>query len=280
MHTRTRAHTCKERILKAIINSSIELTPAEISKRTGIKHSTTRVYLRQLLKEGKIVQPYHGTYCSRITHGMIFAPLRVHNVVLSVSAPWLGFSDDVTEWVGDVKVRVQFGLRRRRITGRISCDSGMDRNAVFFALERFFDIVRERTGCDVEEVVVKTFEVNRDYVGVRIDGCKCYTRKGLFGMIERIYQKEDSLVRSEVKVSKPMSLDEFTALIRGGVSSYNLQQGVFMVMQEVRRLTDAVKFNNEAVLRLMKIQKAILDRLERQLQGKDKGNKGVTNSIN
>mgnify|MGYP001109017836 CR=1 FL=1 len=194
---------------------------------------------------------------------MIVAPLRTHNVVLGFEAPWLGFSDDVTEWVGDVKVRVQFGLQRHRITGRISCESGMDKNSVFFALDRFFDVVRGRTGREVEEVVVKTFEVNRDVLGVRLDGFKCYTWKGLFGAIERIYQKGDA-VRYEHKIDKPMTIDEFTALVRGGVPEYNVQQGLFMLVQEIRRLTDAQKFTNEQVLQLFKVQRAILERIKRE----------------
>jgi len=167
----------KEKILRVVEESEVELTPKEISSRSGVNHSTTRFYLRELLKENKIVQPYRGAYCSKIIHGMIFVPLRVHNIVVTSSAPWLDFSDDVVEWTGSVKVRVQFGLQRRKITGRISCDAGMDVNACLFALNRFFDLVKERTGRVLEEVVVRTFEVNRDISGLRLNGYKCYTRK-------------------------------------------------------------------------------------------------------
>ena len=252
----------KERILKTVRESEIELTPKIIAQKTGLNHSTVKVYLRQLLEKNKIVQPYPGSYCSQITHGMMMAPLRTHNVILTVEAPWLRFSDDYTEWYGDVKVRVQFGLQRHKITGRISCEAGMDRNSVHFALSRFYDIVKERTSHDVEQVVVKTFEVNRDYAGIRLDGFKCYTRKGLFGAIERIYQK-DELVRHEHKITKPMTIDEFTALVRGGVTEYNVQQGLFVLAKKVEALTEAQKFINEKFLQIMKVQNAILQKLER-----------------
>lgn len=252
----------KKRILKTVIESEIELTPKQVAEKTQLKRSTVRVYLRDLLEKGKIVQPYPGSYCSKITHGMMIAPLRTHNVILTVEAPWLTFSDDYTEWYGDVKVRVQFGLQRHKITGRISCDAGMDKNSVHLALSRFYDIVKERTEHEVDQVVLKTFEVNRDYAGIRLDGFKCYTKKGLFGTIERIYQKDD-LVRHEHKITKPMTIDEFTALVRGGVTEYNVQQGLFVLAQKIEALTEAQKFINEKFLQIMRVQNAILKRLEK-----------------
>lgn len=250
-----------DRILKTIDASEIELSPLQISMKTTIKHSTTKVYLRRLLKEGKIVQPYPGAYCNKITHGMMFVPLRVHNVIWTAGPlPWLDFSDDVTEFTGAVKVRVQFGLQRRKVTGRISCDVGMDQNAVLFALNRSFDLVTERAGKTLEHVVLRTFEVNRDYQGVRVDGAKCYTVKGLFDVIERIYQKEDAVVRHEVKVTKKMSVDEFQSLLQGGISSYNLQQGMFMMVQEIRKLSESVKFQNEVIGKQNRVLEALMKR--------------------
>ena len=96
----------------------------------------------------------------------------------------------------------------------------------------------------VDKLVLKTFEVNRDFQGTRIDGAKCYTRMGLFGVIERIYQKDEFTVRAEQKVSNKMSVDEFTSLIRGGVTSYNMTQGLFMLVKKIDELVDAQKFAN------------------------------------
>lgn len=256
----------KQRVLATIQKSEIELRPWEIAQKAMVNRSTTRDYLRDLLKEGKVVQPYPGAYCSKIIHGMIVVPVRVHCVILGSSAPWLDFSDDVTEFTGDVKVRVQFGIQRRRITGRVSCDAGMDKNALLFAIDRFFDIVKERTGRDLEEVVVKTFECNRDFFGVRLDGVKCYTKKGLHGVIERIYQKEENVVRYETKFTREMTLDQFRGTILGGIREYDHLQTSFVIMQEVRKLTQAVKFNNEVLGDLLRLERARWER-ENQRRG-------------
>lgn len=245
------------RILNLIKKSEIELTPKEISTKLKINHSTTRGYLRRLLRNGKILQPYRTSYCSEITYGMIKAPLRIHNIILSSFASWLDFSKDLTEFTGKVKIRVQFGLQRKKITGRISCNSGLDRNSVFFALNRFIDIVHEQTKHRLDSVIVKTFEVNRDYLGVRIDGAKCYTLKGLFDTIERIYQKENDLVRHEVKVSRPMSVDQFQSLISGGLSAYNLHQGLGFLIQELKEVKEAMKFQNEVISKQSRVIEAL-----------------------
>lgn len=250
----------KTKVLEAVLQSEIELTPIQVAERTGVNHRTVKVYLRELIKEGKIVQPYHGSYCSQITHGMMFAPLRTHNVVLTSDVSWLDFSDDFVEIVGSVKIRVQYGLERRKITGTISSDGGMDKNTIVFALNRFYDLVKARTNHDLETVLVKTFEMNRDYQGVRLDGVKCYTKKGLFDVLERLYQKEENLVRQEYKVSTPMKVDEFMSLIQGGVSSYNMQQGLFMLVQEQKQLVDAVKSNNWQILKVTEVMQKIVER--------------------
>jgi len=262
-----------ERILNQVLTSEVEQTPIGISVKTGINHATTRKYLRRLLHKGKIVQPYKGSYCSKITHGMIFVPLRVHNVCVTSreGLPKRLFDvkvPDVVEYVGDVKMCVQHGTQRRKVSGKISCDAGMDRNAVLFALDRVFELWDEKFGVCVEnDVLLKTFEVNRDYQGVRIDGPSCYTKKGLFGVIERIYQKEDDVVRHEFKVDKDMTIGQFQGLIQGGVSTFNLQQGLFMLVEEINGLKKTIMFQNEVISKQSRVLDAILNRIYKEKEG-------------
>jgi hypothetical protein len=200
----------EERILKLIDNSEIELAPYEIARKVHAKRSTVRVILRKLLDRGLILQPYPGAYCNKITYGMRFVPLCVHNVSLR------SFAGTVTHWVkdevvGGVKIHVCFGQERRKVSGYIACDAGMSHDACLLALNRWFDLVEGRTGRSVADLELLTFECNKDYYGVRIDGVQCVTKKDLYGMVERVYQKEENLVRKEWKVSQPMSVNAFEA---------------------------------------------------------------------
>ena len=232
--------TKKTKILDTINQSEIELTPKEIALRTGLNRSTVKNYVRKLLEDGKILQPYYRTYASIITHGMM---KRVHNFILTCKAPWLDFSDDVVKFFGDVKVRVQFGLQRHKITGRISCDVGMDKNTLIFALNWVHDLVKQRTGHGLVNPDVKTLEVNRDLKGLRIDpGKSCFTWKGLFGVIERIYQKEKDTVRVERKFTRKMNIGEATSLLEGPRD--NVQEGLYLLSKKVDALVDAQKYQN------------------------------------
>lgn len=246
----------KNRILTVIEESEIELTPLQVAQKLHANHSSVRVYLPQLVAEGKIVTPYKGAYCSQITHGVRFQGVRVHNIVV------VGLADvdshfEVVESVGSVKVRVVFGVERGKVSIFISCDLGMDRDSCLLALDKAFGVVRNRLGRDLDMIELKTFELNRDYLGVRVDRATCVTRVGLYGVVERVYQREQG-VRHEWKISQNMPLADFEALLQGGVSGYNVMQANFMMVQEMKKLGDALKMTNSQLLEQGRVLASIL----------------------
>lgn len=226
--------------------------PWQIADTLNLNRATTRGHLRKLLSEGKIVQPYPQTYASEIIYGMsVQAPLRIHNLTLSVAAPWLDFSDEMYEWTGKVKIRIQYGITRHKITGYIGGDSksdvSMDYNTVQFALNRFYDLIELRTQHKVENVVVTRFEANRDVAGVTIEGgIKCYTRKEWDGVLVRIYQKDEK-VRAEFVSNKKIPVDHLEQLIMGGVTGYQSHQAVYQLMQEIKKRDETQKYFNRMV---------------------------------
>ena len=252
--------TKKERILEMLNESEIELFPWQIVRMSGFNGSTVRNYLRDLLREGKIVQPYLGSYCSKIMYGMIAAPVRVHNVILSVDAPFLGDMlkiPDWVEWEDDVKVWLQFGSQRRKVTIRLACDAGMDKRTFSFALHRAYQIFEMQTRHAVENVTLRSLETNRDFHGVRLDSVvKCFTRKAFEEFLDRIYQKSGDL-RVETKISRDMEVDEILELIHGGVPSFELTEIVLDLRREVKALVQAVKMLVETQNRIIKQQNAI-----------------------
>jgi hypothetical protein len=252
----------EERILKVIDESELELAPHEIARKIHAKRSSVRVILRKLLDRGFVLQPYPGTYCNKITYGMRFVPLCVHNISL-----WSNVCQDVKHWevdevVGGVKIHVCFGSERRKISGYIACDvGGMSHDACLFAVHRWFDIAEHRLGWELSDLTLTTFEVNKDYSGVRIDGVQCITKKDLYGMIERTYQKEENLVRKEWKVSGPMSINKFEEALRKGVADNDRVQASFELKEEVKRITEATKFTNSRLHSLEKLNEAMFQAL-------------------
>ena len=233
------------------------MNPAQIARLLRKNPSTIRVLLRRLLLKNLIYQPYPGSYCNKITYRVRFVPLLVHNVRLRSFV-----SEDIDHWeksevVGDVKVYVCFGSERRKISGFMSCDRGMTKDACLLALHRWFDLAESRLGGSLNDVDIQSFELNRDFAGLRIDGVKCVTKTGLFGMVERLYQKEENVVRHEHKVSEPMTVNQFESLLKSGVDGFNMNQAMFELKKEVSDLTKAQKYSNQDVLEIKKMMYAI-----------------------
>ena len=235
-------------IQECLESSEIELFPSQIAQKLRLNISTVKTYLRRLAAEGKVIQPYRGAYCNRVTYGVMFVPIRVHNVILSLDGAWLGELKvpDVVEFTGDVKVGLLFGCERRKVTFRLSCDAGMDRRALLFALHRGYDLYERYSKQPVRDIVVSTFEMNRDFHGVRLDRVVgTYTRQCFEEFLDRVYQKEEDIVRGEMKISREMKVEEVLSLLHGGVPALELTQGVFLLKQSVERLVDAIKFHNQ-----------------------------------
>jgi hypothetical protein len=259
-------YSLEKRILNIINEASLELTPLGIAEKLREKYpdfqinrSSIRKFCRRMLEKNLLLQPYPGAYCNKVTYGMRFVPLTVHNVSLRVS-----LSEDIDSWVkdefvGDVKVHVCFGSERRKVSGYIANDFGMGKDACLFAIHRWFDIAEGHLGRALPEPLELTsFEQNRDFGGLRIDGVQCVTKKGLDGMIERVYQKEEGLVRAEHKVSKSMTFTEFESLLQGGVPGYNQTQAQFALMQQVGALTEALKFTNSRLIEIERQNQALM----------------------
>jgi len=249
-------------VLQVIEDSKTPLAPKqvydEICSEVDIKPSTVRNYLRNLYNSKKVLQPYPGYYCNHITYSVIAGPLVVHNVHFSVNAPFLKqFSkiNDVLEWTGDVKLFIQFGKQRRNLSGNISNDvPGMSKDTLLFALNRILDIMENRTGQVIGDgFVLSTFETNRDYPGKRLDGkISCLTRKQLFDVIERVYQKDEDTVRCERKISSDLKVEEALALLRNEPNDPNLAQGLFVLKKRVEALTLRTQFGNRELVEINK----------------------------
>lgn len=207
---------------------------------------------------------------------MMFVPLRCHNLILSVDAPQLEDIvkiPDFVEFEEDVKIWIIFGQERGKVTIRISCDAGMDKRTVLFAVHRAYDLVNRLSPVVVVDVAVKTFELNKDYHGVRIDpkSPQCYTRKGFDEFIERVYQKEESLLRAEVKITREMKIDEVLQMMRGGVEGIENVQSVFELSRSFDKMVLAMKVLIERQDKMMKIQEAMMNTFVKMKEQAEKG---------
>ena len=247
-------------VILALETSETPLSPKEIAFRTGLNHSTTRCYLRRLLSQGKVNQPYRGYYVAKPTYG-VGKPPRVHNLRVGFKAK-VKRSEDVRERWDDCRLRVLFGVKRGYVSGWISSERGLDLTSCLLVVQRFKDVASSRLGWAPgdKEISVTTCEFNEDFAGVRLDGLSCVTVESFFGALERLYNKAEGL-RSEVKV-QPESLESVYAVLKGGVSQYNILQSNFALMRKVEALVEAVKWQNRELQTLGKLFRAVVFKKE------------------
>jgi hypothetical protein len=259
----------ENRVFHVIDASEIELRPVEVARKIHAPHkptkgqcTTVRGIIRKLLDKELIIQPYPGAYCNKITYGVRFVPLSVHNISLRSFVCQDVKHWEIDEFVGGVKLHVCFGSERRKISGYLACDvGGMSHDACLLALNRWFDLVNDHLGFQLNDLEILTFECNKDYHGIRLDGVQCITKIDLYGMVERVYQKEEALVRKERKITKPMSVNRFEQAISKGFADTERSQHSFELREEVKRNTDALKFTNSRLLQLERLNEAMFGAL-------------------
>ena len=240
------------------------LSPREITGITGLNRSTVRVYCSRLVSEGVLARPHYGYYCINRTYGVRWSAPRVHNLRLRW-APACRIPEhvEVEEVYGDVKIRVVFGSERSLVTCWISSDIGLNYAGCGLAIQRFKEIAGSRVGCPVLDggILVSSCEFNEDFESIRLDGLSSVTVESFLGSLERIYNRDGGL-RSEVRV-RPDSLASVYALLKGGVTAYNVLQAQFMVTQRLESLIVTVKEQSRGIQELGKIFRALLDRIDK-----------------
>ena len=76
-------------------------------------------------------------------------------------------------------------------------------------------------------------------------------------MIERVYQKEENLVRKERKTVTPMSVNKFEEAISKGFIENSNAQSNFELKQAVQGNTEAQKYTNSRLLEFGRILEGV-----------------------
>lgn len=230
-----------KRILDVVEQSSIPITPLEISQITKIKSSAVRKTLERLVRKRFIQKISYGLYASwkyNVTlessmgkGGCDWGP-RLHCLRLRVCG--LGDGPCVRKRdLGVVRVTVQ---RFKNGSGVVFVECVGDYSLDYVAFRLLLDGLRpdlEWLGVqDWKKMMVSSFEFNNDWQGVRLDGVKAVTMKAFDGSFRRVYNKRFGL-RDEVKVVGARRVEDVLLLMQGGVSAYSLQQFLFQTLQQL-----------------------------------------------
>lgn len=241
---------------------------ADKATEEPLNPDTVRSELSRLLYAGRIQRPMRGFYCLKSIGGLSvdLSDLKVHSVQFQW-VPSIGFFavDPLEEFIGDVVLRFGRDLRRRRYSGFLGHGGlGMDLDLFLMSLMAWKLIAARRVGVDPlnDDLKISNVQFNRELVGARLEGCNSLTMTSVLGVLERFYNKPGR-VRAEVQ-AVPKSVREIEAVLRGGVHGYNLQRQTLMMVQELRDIKDFWKHLSPVFLGIVKIQKEILKKLDKE----------------
>lgn len=253
----------KLKIIASLEESPNPLTPKEIAHKTGLKRSTVRGYLRDLLKSGVLIQPFPSHYSYAATYGVgaSISPLLVHNLRLVALCPELLEMDKIDNEVfniGSIKIQYVYGKKRGKFSCTISRSQGLDYDSLCLVIdkvngdfERRFDRIPE---------FFCSFHMNRDFYRVELDGLKCLTRDYLLGFFERIYQKGSDTVRAEIGLTD-FGMEDMISLVRGDLNYYVLCKTIIPKIDELEKsfkLHNRVSFDQgNDIKRISKILAAL-----------------------
>lgn len=188
-------------ILKTLNDSQETLSPCQISKKTGINHSTVRNYLRRLLDKKLVDQPFPSAYCSIVKGGLNlllsanyvalgrhvqYHNQGLHNIRYCIFQS-LDFSKTECDVIAGANVGIIYGCQRNRVSVRISGISKMrSRKAnalggksetipydqVFDSITSVNRKISDTLNVRINESTIKVsgFEIHEGYVSLRLEG--------------------------------------------------------------------------------------------------------------
>ena len=268
-----------------------EVTPSQLAKELGLPGGTVRWNLQNLRKQGKVIQRKVGIYsfyCASKQFSDEFTRLykihgaeekyRIHGLSLKLERDFsehfantstLGVVRNIggrfLAWsMGYLGRRVSFQLSRATLMCYVDCSEVPLDYDEFLLFLSFMDGHLSSLGLPTlrSEVAfwrVVQYGLNRDYRVFRNDSpMQSVSLKGFSDWFARCYEKEfpdgSTKLREEFHGREERSLEEFAALVSGGLTSVQILNAIYIYSKSVNSLQRSVA---ELVKRF--------DRLERQL---------------
>jgi hypothetical protein len=257
-----------KRIMGVIEQSPIPITPLEISQKTRIKRSTVRKCLARLARKGFIRKFCHGHYmslrssvtlASSMVGGVCDVLPRVHCLRFRVS----DVAGKPSSWEVDLDV-VRICFRRfKNGSAQVFVDCQESYSLDYLGFRLLVEVVVGQLGVDDwNKIAVSSLEINNDFEGERLDGVQAVTLKSFDGTFRRIYNRRLGL-RDEVRVVGTRKLEDVIPLLRGGISSYNILQLLYMNFHEIQRQNILIPLVEEAVSQMRRLVEAWFESNER-----------------
>ncbi len=293
--------TIKELIIDLLRELDRPISPLEtfqILKKANPKRKLNRSSIRTICstlhKQGIINRPYHGHYSIKASYGIGKRELpRIQNLHIVASKVEIREIDRTLgrrKWDWNpfpeekgLRVLITFGWNNKKISWTVRAPQGLSLYGLRL-VRKLVEVECKRRGYRDLKWICVNHEKFSDIMGVRIEGAKVITLDNLEGTLEKIYNKAYG-VRHEVRVNQPISMESLEALWHGGVSTYQVQQSLWGMSNDIRKMVEFNKSMMGQYADSNRIQRAIfgtftsmVDRLG-DLDERVKGNAGLGEKV-
>ncbi len=269
----------KEKIVEYLRRLDRPVSPFSVAENLKMNPSSVRARLSDLVKEGIVERPFRGYYqiapiqgvgafnkppliqnITAIVHprpklrkelleahrknGVLFLKNNVYHHAFEFQGVLKGSE-------GIVRLDLQFGLKRNKITWKMRAPLGLDYNGLLisyqyvkFVIDSLDVSILEDDWVDFKSprcFMMVNFEFIDDRIGIKLEGVNCITFRTFQGEFEKIYNKKWG-IRREVRSNQPRPIQEIFALYQGGLPSFMVAQSSYDVARSIEKFTEAQKY--------------------------------------
>lgn len=222
-------------------------TPKCVSSYGGINHNTAKTLLIELEKTG-IVQRKQGlrgyyVLVEKKTHDLFL--YNTQNIHFSYNLP---ISFEIKKAIyekgnfsGLIEYTFEIGKGSQKASMRIKTSYPFNISAITLISYYFKRLVRKHTKIlpTDKEIIVSSLEINKDYLGIKMEGCNCITIDTLI-LEMKVYNKKSRL-REEYKTKQPIGLDFFMNLARNGILFAELSNKEDLILERIDNLEKGIR---------------------------------------
>lgn len=210
-----------------ILENSHGLYPKSISLQTDIGQSTTRNYLREMIKDGIVKQDYpRGPYNLVLKNGHGIKEPRIHNIRFLYHLRDGEIKENSTRELDFCNNLIRFSIKFHKNTQNAECivslsdkktKKDLSLGEAILLIDIFASKIEKFTKSKVErgEIKITTAEFNYDFSSTKLEGITSITQNTLTCM-ERTYNKQKDLLRHEMKPKAVFSAKDLIGMVYGG----------------------------------------------------------------
>jgi len=261
--------TISDAIVEFLKKIDRPIGPLEIATNIERNYNSVRSTLSKLYKSGRINKDFYGHYSigrGYESTGYGEELPRIQNLgVRSIGRVGVRGVDSGRVWVyepnpeivGGLRVELRFGFQNKKLSWTVRSPEGMD----FWGLRLVRSLVEgevERCGYVVPEWEAHSHELLKDHMGLKIEGATVVTLNGLEGTLEKIYNKVYG-VRRELRVNRPVALNQLEAFWQGGLQYSQVVQMVGVMSNKISEFVESSKGQNRLLATMNSQIKALFE---------------------